>query len=32
MIFMSYLTDFSYFPLKIIIRKLLDTVWTGKKW
>ena len=26
MIFFSYLTDFSYFSLKIVYRKLLDTV------
>ena len=30
-LFFSYLTDFSYFPLKIVFRKLLDTVRTGKK-
>jgi hypothetical protein len=31
MIFFSYITDFSYFPLKIVFRKLLDKVKTGKK-
>jgi hypothetical protein len=31
MILFSYLTDFSYLPLKIIFRKLLNTVRTGKK-
>jgi len=30
--FFSYLTDFSYFPPKIVFRNLLDTVRTGKKW
>jgi hypothetical protein len=32
MILFSYLTDFSYFPLKIVFQKLLDTVRTGQKW
>jgi len=32
MICFSYLTDFSYFPLKIVFRKLLDMVRTGQKW
>jgi len=32
MIFFSYLTDFSYFPLKIVFRILLDMVRTGQKW
>jgi len=31
MIFVSYLTDFSYFPLERNCRKLLDTVRTGQK-
>jgi len=31
MIFINYLTDFRYFPLKIVFRKLLDTVRTGQK-
>jgi len=31
MIFFGYLTNFSYFPLKIVFRKLLDMVRTGKK-
>jgi hypothetical protein len=31
MIFFSYLTDFSYLPLKIVFRKLLDMVSTGQK-
>ena len=30
--FLSYVTDFSYFALKIVFRKLLDTVMTGEKW
>ena len=29
--FINYFTDFRYFPLKIVFRKLLDTVRTGKK-
>ena len=29
--FLSYLTDFRYFPLKIVFQKLLDTVRTGQK-
>jgi hypothetical protein len=32
MIFFSYLTDFSYFPVKIVFQKLLDTVRIGQKW
>jgi hypothetical protein len=32
MILFSYLTDFFYFPLKIVLRKLLDMVRTGQKW
>jgi hypothetical protein len=32
MIFVSYLTDNSYFPLQRNCRKLLDTVRTGQKW
>ena len=28
--FYSYLTDFSYFPLKIVIGKLLNTVKSGQ--
>ena len=31
MIFFSYLIDFSYFPLKIVFQKLMDTVRTGKQ-
>jgi hypothetical protein len=31
MIFFSYLTDFSYFPLKIVFWKLLDRIRTGQK-
>ena len=31
MILFSYLTDFSYFTLKIVFQKLLDTVRTNKK-
>jgi hypothetical protein len=31
MIFFSYLTDFSYLPLKIVFRKLLGMVSTGQK-
>jgi hypothetical protein len=31
MIFVSYLTDFSYFPLIIVFPKLLDMVRTGQK-
>jgi hypothetical protein len=31
-LFFSYLTDLSYFPLKIVVRKLQDTIGTGKKW
>ena len=30
--FFSYLTDLSYFPLKIVARKLQDMIGTGKKW
>jgi hypothetical protein len=30
MILFSYFTDFSYFPLKIVFRKLLDTARTGQ--
>ena len=30
-ILFSYLIDFSYFPMKIVFQKLLDTVRTGKK-
>jgi hypothetical protein len=32
MIFFSYLTDFSYFSVKMKFRKLQDTVRTGQKW
>ena len=32
MIFINYFTDFSYFRLKIVFRKLLDTVRTCQKW
>ena len=32
MIFVSYLTDFSYVPLERNCRKLLHTVRTGQKW
>ena len=32
MIYFSYLTDFSYFPMEIVFRKLLDTVRTGQNW
>ena len=31
MIYFTYLTDFCYFPLKIVFRKLLDIVRAGKK-
>ena len=31
MILFNYLTDFNYFPLKIVFWKLLDMVRTGKK-
>ena len=30
-IFLSYIADFSYFPTKIIFRKLFDTVRPGQK-
>ena len=32
MIFFSYLTDFSYFSVKMKFRNLQDTVRTGQKW
>jgi len=32
MIFASYLTDFSYFPLQRNCRKFLDTARTSQKW
>jgi len=32
MIYFTYLTDFCYFPLKIVFRKLLDMVGAGQKW
>jgi hypothetical protein len=32
MIFFSYLTDFSYFPMNFFFCKLQDKVWTVQKW